>query len=637
LSKQYSLSSIDVNQNQPYRFSSEVLSLVQLIGRVWGTHCHSLPLGQLYPQLSSVTSFDDLLTAASIYQDVNVQKIAADAAHSAVTADPRVRIDRNLITRHQALAAPTQAGACSSLLPLLRTMSEALAPISYQPGYTLPPNPAAHLPSLPPFPDERVANQRFADLAAGSSVLLHDSFVPSTSLPPPPVSDGLALAVEILARKDHALGRSLILPAAEAISWAHMEGLRLNLSYSFIVRKTDFALGRLVVNYSGHGPNHPDKKELLANEWGPILYPRIADYCATLLTTAARFPGQPLVAVKTDFDSWYKHIRVDPVATPLLAYVIYIDTAPYVVIPLTEVFGSQDSNYHSNFGGNCIYAQLRARAWARFNGDIGHLYSDDHVEWVPESLALEELDAIACIADATAGADTIQSSKTEVNAVVDCIGARFDARSMEVAPTSALFLKLICLVFLEAPSPLRAGDLVRVAWLQRLSSYFILAADFIPPLRPFSRGAAHNTAGREAQRSVPLASATIVDIHFWQAVLLYSFSDATWLVQPVAIPPLFRELPGETSAERSARQASTASLIIYSDACKDARRRGLGFVITDCNNNLLLWGKHMLPPTSLLKADINVLECLAAVLALDAASSLSSFRGPTCLSFSPIH
>jgi hypothetical protein len=245
------------------------------------------------------------------------------------------------------------------------------------------------------------------------------------------------------------------------------------------------------------------------------------------------------------------------------------------------------------------------------------------VEWVPELLAHEELHAIACIADTTAGADTIQSSKTEINAVVDCIGARFDARSMEVAPTCALFLKLICLVFLEAPSPLRVGHLVRVSWLQRLSSYFILAADFIPPLRPFSRGAAHNTAGREAQRSVPLSATTIVDINFWQAVLLYSCSDATWLVQPVAIPPLFRELPGETPADRSTRQASSASLIIYSDACKDPRRRGLGFVITDQDNNLLLWGKHMLPPTSLVTADINVLECLAAVLALDAASSLT--------------
>jgi hypothetical protein len=150
----------------------------------------------------------------------------------------------------------------------------------------------------------------------------------------------------------------------------------------------------------------------------------------------------------------------------------------------------------------------------------------------------------------------------------------------------------------------------------------ILAADFITPLRPFSRGPAHNTAGREGRRSLPLEANTLVEILFWRAVLLYSCYDASWLIQPVSIPPLFRELPEESLEDRCRRQSANADYLVYSDACKDSRRRGLGFVITDLSGNLLMWGGHMLPSGFLDSADINVLECLAAVLAFDVSTTL---------------
>ena len=601
----------------------EIEELTSLLQRIWGSSSIPMPVNHLYPSLGAAASFQDILAAAHSYLDVEVQRVAAETAAHIVSHDPTVRIDQSMIAAHRSAAAPPSTSSPSALLPLIQSMSAQLRSATYQPNFRLPPDPAPHSRSIPPLPNPALADERFANLAAGSSVLLHSTFKPSISLPPPPSTPGVALAIELLARKDHVAGRCLILPALDAISWAEAESLPLHLSYAFIVRKTDNPLGRLVIDYSRQGPNHPDKKASLASEWGPITYPRIPDYCATLLATAQRNPGVRLVAVKTDFDSWYKHIRVAPHATPLLAYVIYIDDCPHVVIPLTEVFGSQDSNYHSNFGGSCIYAHMRARAWDRFGGDIGHLYSDDHVEWVPASEAHTELAAIAEIADAAAGDKTIQFNKTEINSVVDCIGARFDADRLVVSPTVTLFLKLICLLFLETPRTPTVGLLVSVSWLQRLSSYMILAADFIAPLRPFSRGPAHNTAGRESRRSVPLEANTLVDILFWRAVLLYSCYDASWLIQPVAIPPLFRELPDESPTARSMRQAACADFIIYSDACKDHRRRGVGFVISDANGALLLWGGHMLPDGFLDSADINVLECFAAVLALDACTTLA--------------
>jgi hypothetical protein len=601
-----------------------VADLAILLQQVWGTSSTPVPISQLYPTLSAVTSFQDVVTAAHMYLDVEVQRVAADTARTLVASNPTARLDRCLIDAHRAAASPSSTSEPSRLLPLIERMSTALMPVTYQPHFTLPPDPAPHSRSIPPLPNTTSANGRFAELAAGSSVLLHSSFQPSTALPPPPADTGIALAIELLTRKDHANGRCLVLPALDAISWADAEQLPLHLSYAFIVRKTDYPLGRLVIDYSRQGPNHPDKKTSLAEEWGPITYPRIPDYCATLLATAHRYPGIRLLAVKTDFDSWYKHIRVSPRAAPLLAYVIYLNGSPHVVIPLTEVFGSQDSNYHSNFGGNCIYAHMRKRAWERFGGDVGHLYSDDHVEWVPETEAHTELSAIASIADSVAGERTIQPNKTEVSSVVDCIGARFDSDNLVVSPTPSLFLKLICLLFLETPKSLTPGLLVSVSWLQRLSSYMILASDFITSLRPFSRGPAHNTAGRESRRSVPLEPNTLVDILFWRAVLLYSCYDASWLTQPVFIPPLFRECLNETPNERCQRQSANADYLIYSDACKDATRQGLGFVITDRNDNLLLWGGLLLPKGFLDFADINILECLAAVLALDATATTLS-------------
>ena len=564
-----------------------------------------------------------------------MQRVAADTARLIVANDPSSRLDKQRIASHSRAAAPTSSTEPSRLLSLIERMSAELLSVTYQPNFRLPLDPAPHARSIPPLPCVDTAEQRFAQLASGSAVLLHSTFQPSIELPPPPTDPGLALAIELLARKDHAAGRCLILPAHNAISWAEAEQLPLHLSYAFIVRKTDYPLGRLVIDYSRHGPNHPDKKTALAAEWGPIIYPRIPDYCATLLATARRHPGVRLLAVKTDFDAWYKHIRVSPRAAPLLAYVIYLDGHPHVVIPLTEVFGSQDSNYHSNFGGSCIYAHMRQRAWARFGGDVGHLYSDDHVEWVPETAASSELTAIAAIADAAAGAHTIQFNKTEIGPVVDCIGARFDSDRLVVSPTSTLFLKLICLLFLETPKSLTAGLLVSVSWLQRLSSYMILASDFITPLRPFSRGPAHNTAGREMRRSVPLESNTLVDILFWRAVLLYSCYDASWLIQPVSIPPLFRDLPNESPEEQCSRRSLSADYFVYSDACKDANRRGVGFLITDRAGNLLLWGGHMLSHDFLDAADINVLECLAAVLALDAFAHI--IRQPTSANSVHLH
>ena len=602
----------------------EITHLTVLLHRVWGASYspEALPITSLYPSLAAATTFTHIVDASRRYLDVEVQRDAANAARATALTDPTARIDRGIIDRHRQRASPRSPEAPSTLLSLLTSLSKELMPVTYQPGFQLPPDPAPHSISIPPLPDSTVADIRFETLASGSSVLLHSTFQPSLALPPPPSTPGVALAIELLARKDHAAGRCLILPASEAITWATAESLPLHLSYAFIVRKTDSPLGRLVIDYSRQGPNHPDKKADLAAEWGSISYPRISDYCATLLAVSQRFPGQPLLAVKTDFDAWYKHIRVNPYACPLLAYVIYLEDQPHVVIPLTEVFGSQDSNYHSNFGGSCIYAHMRARAWQRFGGDIGHLYSDDHVAWVPARQASTEFGAIANIADAAAGAETIQSTKTTIASVVDCIGARFDATSLEVSPTPTLFLKLICLLFLETPISLKVGNLVSVRWLQRLSSYMILASDFIIPLRAFSRGAAHNTAGRENRRSVPLEANTFIDLLFWRAVLTYSCYDARWLIQPVAIPPLFREPADESPEARCARQAASADILLYSDACKDPTRRGLGFLVADRHDRPLLWGGLMLTPDALPFADINFLECLAAVLALDAATTL---------------
>jgi hypothetical protein len=472
----------------------------------------------------------------------------------------------------------------------------------------------------------------FQSLAQGSGILTHPaSFVPVADLQPPPEEaafQSAPLAIELHLKADHDAGRCLVLPYAVALDAAKRDNLPLHLSPAFIVRKADSPLGRLVVDYTRTGLNHPEKKELLAQHWGPIALPVLADYCETLDRVRRRFPGQRIYCYKTDFDAWYKRIRLAASSAPLAAFPVVIDGAWYIILPLVEQFGSQDSNYHSNFGGSCLYRLQVARTSRLYGIITSHLYSDDTNGFLPEKLAAMELSAIEADANRLAGEGAIKQSKRVLAQRAEVIGWLVDADAFTVSLSYSLFLKLLCVLFIELPLSLQAGDKVTVRQLQRLSSYMIRAAAAIPALLPFSRTAAHNTVGRHHAGHALLESQLIIDIYFWRTTLLLALDDASLLCVSAAVPPLLQARRGEDAAALAARQAAVASLIMHADACTQGGRHGLGYVLSkNTLAGMFAWGATCIPElTSLTYADgsvrpvdINVLEFVAAVLAASAA------------------
>ena len=103
----------------------------------------------------------------------------------------------------------------------------------------------------------------------------------------------------------------------------------------------------------------------------------------------------------------------------------------------------------------------------------------------------------------------------------------------------------------------------------------------------------------------------------WRAVFHSALTDCRWLSVPITTPLLFRYLPGESDDNRAQRQASTASRILFADACTTIN--GLGTFIPDVG-----WAHASVPSLTehydskgrLTPVDINVLEFIASLLSI---------------------
>jgi len=156
----------------------------------------------------------------------------------------------------------------------------------------------------------------------------------------------------------------------------------------------------------------------------------------------------------------------------------------------------------------------------------------------------------------------------------------------------------------------------------------ILISDIVHFLRPFSRSAAHNTAGR-THPTASLSNNTISDIWMWRAVLsMTTTSDVSWMTLPLNIPPLLRHSRSDddaTRVDRSSRQATHSSVQIHVDACMIA----MGFVVA-LHGILCSWASFPLPDffSNILfqsissEADINIREFFGAVVALSLVGPL---------------
>ena len=597
------------------------------------SHSSVLQLSALYPALASCCNFDAVINASRVYDNYDPVAVACEAAPTYFQANPTHRVNLDTVAKDS-----TAAGS-QGLRALITQRIKSLGQKVYQPNVIVVPPVDTTEPSVPPYPTaEAIAN--FPQLAQGSPLLLLPSFVPHPHAPPAK-DKNYELAMERHYAKFHRDGTMLILPGDVAPALCAADSLQLNVSPNFLVRKVDAIVdeiavlneaARAVANYTHTGLNHPRKKKMLGQLYTPIGYPTRVTLCRTLIRAKARHPPPCVVVLtKEDFSAWFNRVPCSTDNVPLMALPLYIDGRLFLCFPLVEQFGLQDSNYHSNLGSAVIYAAMRANDWQHFGTDVSHLYSDDDIGFVLDEAVPARRLRYEAIAESVAGKGVISHKKHSAAVRNEAIGSLFDCDAMTMSLSPSLFLKIVCLLFIEVPMDLQPGQKISINTLERLGAYLMLAGDLIPFLGPFSRAAHEYLQGALSRRSVSglarLKLKTIIDIRMWRVVWRFTHHDASCLVVPVHVPPLLSPLPGEAAIALALRQEAAAHLIISGDACTYKVTDplwGCGYLIWR-ETQPLLWAGHQLPKllhydickAVPVKAHINFYELLAIVAALD--------------------
>ena len=587
-------------------------------------------LRQRYPSLCDITSWADVVTVARQYYHSDA--VATASAHALQAfADGHPRIDVRTIADDL-----TRAHAVG-IRDFITERSAAIADVSYQPVPRLPHDPCPDIPSVPPRPTtEQLEN--FHALAYGGPIFPPDGFVPNNVPSRAPREREYALAIEYLHQKDHALGLSVILPLDEARQLFNNAGLPFHDIDHFIVPATGKPQGRLVVNVSSAGLNDLLKKMFLAEFYSPIQYITHMDICQLFLDLEQHWPGQPLTIRVSDFDRWFKRIRLLVDQVGLFTQVIDIEGQQFAVIPLVGQFGCQESNYQSNAGSAYFHALTRIDDTLHYGRPVHLLYSDDGISFLPDvpEICIADSARYAARAEALAGTGTVNLLKDRTGPRQVLLGALYDTVHRTIGLAETLFLKLVCVFFLDIPLVLNTNVALPMRLYQRVGSYMYLASQFLPTLRPFRQGVYHNISGRiNPRRPIRLTMRSVVDIMHWRTVLCYTMVSTAWLDNDIITPTLLRPWPFEDSIRLAARQRAQAHLIIGTDAARDDfdPHWGGGWLAHDQRHNqsvplLIAWGdiyelKFLAYEQSGVQADtINFYEMLTAVVALDTTLTL---------------
>ena len=523
---------------------------------------HPIPneLRSRYPSLAGVTSFAEIIQISSKYLRANAIKKAGEHAASFFSKNPRIDL---ATIQHDTIDAQS-----SDFLAFLTTRSENLRNITVQDCDPIQPDLEPDMISFPPRPPLNTLPQ-FHTLHEGARLIIPPGFVPDGCPMPPPKPPAYALAVEYLHRKDYLAGLSIVLPHGVATTLFHDAGLPFNATPTEIVAATDKPEGRLVVDVTRSRLNHPDKKQQLTDLYGPIIYPRHADWCDLFAQVTKLFPHEQLWMFKADFSQWFKRTRIDPSQVGLLAMPFYINNAPYVVIPLVGQFGCQEFNYVSSQISSFIYAEVRRRDIILYRGPVRLCYSDDTAGFLPPRLYAEDDKAFTAIAERHAGVDAAPPTKKANSIVQTTVGAMYDLHTSTIGLSEATFLKLINLLYNELPQLIIPGKTrIPIKQYQRIGSYMLLASSYLPMLKPYTHGVYHNIAGVAlTTKTRAISDRTAIDIAFWRVTLYATTQSVHWLSVPMRIPPLVSRRKDQRKDEFALYQAANSDIIVGTDAC----------------------------------------------------------------------
>ena len=283
--------------------------------------------------------------------------------------------------------------------------------------------------------------------------------------------------------------------------------------------------------------------------------------------------------------------------SPLSYFVIHVDSVPHAVLPLGMTFGLQDSNFTANFAGDMVDRLVADHEVRAYGCRVSALYNDDTVGFLPPRLIPGEMRDTTTLFESSCGEGVIKLEKSTTGPRVEVIGFTFDCERKVVSLSVNAFLKMVCVLFRELPSELSTSVRLPLKQLQRISALMIRNASLIHFLRPFSRGASANSAGRRGSM-VSLSHQTIVDVWMWRSVFAVAHSsNVAWMTLPIRLPPLLHDPSHEDEGYRRARwqsQADVATVVIHADASKIEHLGGIGFVVSQ-RGVLVSWASFPLP------------------------------------------
>ena len=433
-------------------------------------------------------------------------------------------------------------------------------------------------------------------------------------------------------------GRTVLVPLdALQVECARLD-IPFHVSACFIADKQNVDLGRLIPWFVGI--NDPVRKAALADQFGPIHTPSLADICSSMLNAIQEFPDQPshdpLVATRQDISDAFQRVQTQwPSCLLLCMLVVAPDGKQYASIPVTQRWAEQSANYSWQPVADFLESNRRTRLLQLTPLQISNHSTDDFTKALPQSLADAERIAFAADACAIAGADAVNLSKDLSGPSITIIGWIFDLPSQQLRISERSYLKLVCCFFVETPAEPTKKTKVTIRHLQRLSSLAIRYSQAIPALQSFSRSFTLNLkripTHADGSTLIPLHQSTVDAIAMWRTVLMMAARDLSWLAVPMQWPTLLAPIDDHLHIDSASmyqslwsRQAAAADIVIYSDACRPgdpALCSGGGFYVPP--STLLpfpLWSHFTFPISC--DHDINLLECFAGLASLLSTCSI---------------
>ena len=327
------------------------------------------------------------------------------------------------------------------------------------------------------------------------------------------------------------------------------------------------------------------------------------------------------MAARLDISSAYNRLRVRPRDIPLGALLFHgSDGVEYVAMPIVEWFGSQDSNFHFQMVTEDLMSLAAQRSVRDTQALLAGMYTDDYFVFGSLEFVEQAMKDFTADAESRLGVPAVKAEKTLCGNDIDIIGYTNDTSSNHTIGLSRpLFLKMVCAVYVMVAMDIRPGDQILVHTLQSLASRAIRSANVVPVMVPFSRGFSSCLKGVSVTAtSTVLSERAYEDLWMWRVALQLGYHDRSWLVLPIRIPLLMRYLHNEDAIGRMHRQAASADVVVYVDACTQ-HGNGMGFYIPGMG-----WNYFNAPELlqfvsydgNVAEADINLLEFVAAMIAL---------------------